>query len=252
MPDIDRLIDQARSAGYQRITLPDGRVIPGDDRSPTANLVFPAELRGKTVLDVGCYHGFFLHDAVRRGAQRAVGIEMDSERFETASTLAPLWEGKVEVHQGMLEDVVLGEQFDFVLFLNVLHHVSDPVAVMRKLASLCRGTLVVEFRQPHDPQFVQEGFHGPSEATDGSNPSGFRHFARRARRGIEAPVMELITKRLPIIGVGAVEYHRSFFFSQAAFRNTFVIHNRLFNSVKFRPSVRRGQVLAFCDCSGES
>lgn len=248
MADIELLLEQASLTGYQRITLPNGHVIPGEDRLPTANLVYSPELRDKTILDVGCYYGFFLHEAIRRGAKKAMGIEMDPERFRIASMLAPLWDGKVEVREGMLEDVVIDEQFDIVLFLNVLHHVNDPVAVMKKLAGLCRGTLVVEFRQPHDPQFVQEGFHGPTEIDSDGKTSISRRLARRARRGIEAPVMELISRRLPIVGVGAVEYHRSYFFSQAAFRNIFMVHNPIFKSIEFRPSVRRGQALAFCDC----
>lgn len=248
-PEIDLLIQEARPSDYQRITLPDGRVIPGQDRLPTANLIYPSDLTGKTVLDVGCHHGFFLHDAVRRGAMRAVGIEMDAERFRVGSILAPLWEGKVEIHHGLLEDVEIDEQFDMVLFLNVLHHVSDPVAVMRTLASLCRGTLVVEFRQPHDPQFVQESLHPAAELPTPDSSFGKRA-VRKARMGIEAPLMELISKRMPIIGVGNVAYHRSYFFSQAAFRNTFMVHNHIFKSIEFRPSVRRGQVLAFCECIG--
>lgn len=246
--DVDRLLQQTDISGYQRITLPDGRVIPGADRSPTANLVFPSDLTGKTVLDVGCYHGFFLHEAVNRGARRAVGIEADPGRYRVASTLAPLWGGKVEVQQGLLEEMTLNERFDIVLFLNVMHHVEDPVAVMRKLASLCRGTLVVEFRQPHDPQFVQESLHRPSAPVQGRLPLG-RRLAHRARMAIEAPLMELITRRLPIIGVGSVEYHRSYFFSQSAFRNAFLVHNRLFRRVEFRPSHTRGRALAFCDCT---
>lgn len=249
-PDIDRFIEQANLTDYQRITLPNGRILPGKDRLPTANLIYPADLTGKTVLDVGCHYGFFLHDAVRRGAAKAVGIEMDPERFQVAKTLAPLWAGKIDIHEGLLENTDLDEQFDMVLFLNVLHHVGDPVAVMHKLASLCRGTVVVEFRQPHDPQFVQEGLHGSPELTGGKLPYA-RRLARRVRRSIEAPVMELISRRLPVIGVGAVEYDRSYFFSQAAFRNTFVTHNRIFKSVEFRPSIRRGQALAFCECGAE-
>jgi len=245
--DVDDFIARTEFSGYQRITLPDGRVIPGADRSPTADLVFPADLAGKSVLDVGCFYGFFLHDAVRRGARRAVGIEADPERFRISSTLAPLWNGKIEVHEGLLEQVTLKEKFDVVLFLNVLHHVGDPLAVMRKLATLCRGTLVVEFRQPHDPQFVKECLHGPIDPTK-PKPSLARRLAGRAASAFEAPVMELLTSRLPIIGVGSVEYHRSYFFSRAAFRNTFVVHNRLFRSVEFRPSLTRGQALAFCDC----
>lgn len=205
------------------------------------------DLTGKTVLDVGCYYGFFLHEAIRRGARRAVGIEMDPQRFQIAKTLAPLWNGKVEVHQGRIEDINLDEQFDIVLFLNVMHHVNDPITVMKKLTSLCRDTLVVEFRQPHDPQFVQEALHGPTELLN-HRVSRLRRLARRVRLSVEAPAMKLITRRLPIIGVGGVEYHRSYFFSQAGFRNAFVKHNRLFESVEFRPSVEDGQALAFCDC----
>jgi hypothetical protein len=60
--------------------------------------------------------------------------------------------------------------------------------------------------------------------------------------------VEQVTKRLPIIGVGSVEYHRSYFFSQLGFKNMFQVHNRLFKAVEFRPSLTRGQALAVCDC----
>ena len=226
-PDVDRLIAETKFSGYQRITLPSGRVIPGTDRSPTARLVYPADLTGKSVLDVGCYYGFFLHEAIRRGARRAAGIEADPERFRIASTLATLWDGKVDVYEGLLEDVELTEKFDVVLFLNVLHHVKDPLPVMKRLAGLCRGTLIVEFRQPHDSQFIQDCFH--KDEQPGAGRSLVRRMTRRVRTAVETRLMERLTRRLPIVGVGSVEYHRSYFFSQAGFRN-------------------RGQALAICDC----
>jgi SAM-dependent methyltransferase len=245
--DIDRFIGETEFAGYQKITLPDGRVIPGTDRSATANLVYSGDLTGKTVLDVGCNYGFFLHDAIRRGARRAVGIEANAESFRVASTLARQWDGKVQIHEGLLEEVELDEQFDVVIFLNVIHHVTDPIPVVRKLATLCRGTLILEFRQPHDPQFIHECFHKEKLPSAGSR-SLFQRAWQRARIATETRLMELLTKRLPLIGVGSVEYHRSFFFTQAAFKNVFLVHNRIFREVEFRPSTTRGQVLAFCDC----
>jgi SAM-dependent methyltransferase len=248
MFDIDRFIAETKFSGYQRVVLPNGRIIPGADRSPAADLIFPAELRGKSVLDVGCYYGFFLHEAIRRGASKAVGIEADPERFRIASTLARLWEGKIDVHEGLLEDVELEEKFDVVMFLNVLHHVKDPVPVIRKLASFCRGTMIVEFRQPHDPQFIAECFHGGRETGTGQR-SLIGRGSRRIRMAIETRLVERVTRHLPIVGVGSVEYHRSYFFSQRGFRNMFQIHNQLFKSVEFRPSTSKGQTLAFCDCS---
>jgi 2-polyprenyl-3-methyl-5-hydroxy-6-metoxy-1,4-benzoquinol methylase len=244
--DVARFIDETTFSGYQRITLPDGRVIPGVDRSPVADRIYPADLDGKSVLDVGCYYGFFLHEAIRRGAQRAVGIEADPERFRIASTLAQLWEGKIDIYEGLLEDVEIKEKFDVVLFLNVLHHVKDPVPVIRKLASLCRGTLIVEFRQPHDAQFVRECFHKDAL---GGRQSVLRRGTRRVRMALETRLVERVTRHLPLIGVGSVEYHRSYFFSRAGFRNMFQVHNRIFKGVEFRPSLTRGQALAFCDCS---
>lgn len=245
--EIDRFIDETEFTGYQRITLPSGVVIPGTDRTPVADLVYSGDLAGKSVLDIGCYYGFFLHDAIRRGAQRAVGIESDPERFRVASTLASLWHGRIEVHEGLLEDVEIDEQFDVVLLLNVIHHVKDPLAVLRKAASLCRGTLVVEFRQPHDPQFVRESFH--PDWGIGGRRSLIRRVRRRIRVAAEARIVEWITKNVPIIGVGSVEYHRSYYFSRKGFKNMFEVHNAVFQNVTFRESVTRGQALAFCDCS---
>jgi SAM-dependent methyltransferase len=245
--DVERFISETKFSGYQQITLPTGRVIPGSDRSPAADLVYPVDLTGKSVLDVGCHYGFFLHDAVRRGAKRAVGIEADPEYFQVARTLAPLWQGKVEVHQGLLEEVELSEKFDVVLFLNVLHHVKDPVLVMTQLASLCRGTLIVEFRQPHDSQFIRECFH-PQDRLKAGRPSLVRRVSRRVRMEIESRLVERVTRHLPIIGVGSIEYHRSYFFSRSGFRNMFQVHNRMFESIEFRPSINQGQALAICTC----
>lgn len=245
--DIDRFIRETEFAGYQQITLPTGRVIPGTDRSPVADLIYPADLTGKSVLDVGCNYGFFLHEAIRRGAERAVGIEANPDSFRIASTLATLWDGKIDVFNGLLEDVELNEKFDQVTFLNVIHHVKDPVPVVRKLARLCRGTLIIEFRQPHDPQFAQECFH-KEKLPAAIRRSLVRRVSNRIRMAVETRLMELATKRLPIIGVGSVEYHRSYFFSTRGFRNMFQVHNRMFKSVEFRPSITRGQALAICDC----
>jgi 2-polyprenyl-3-methyl-5-hydroxy-6-metoxy-1,4-benzoquinol methylase len=246
--DVDRFINETTFSRYQRITLPGGRVIPGTDRSRVADLIYPFDLAGKSILDVGCYYGFFLHEAIRRGAERAVGIEADPERFRIASTLARLWNGTIDIHQGTVEELELNEKFDHVLLLNVLHHVKDPVPVIRKLTGLCQGTMIVEFRQPHDAQFVSECFH-KDRAADSAKGSLVRRSAQRVRMALETRLVEQVTKRLPLIGVGSIEYHRSYYFSQAGFRNMFQVHNRLFRSIEFRPSVTQGQALAICDCS---
>ena len=245
--ELDNFIRNTHFTGYQKIILPTGHIIPGNDRKPLADRMFPEEFEGKTYLDVGCYYGFFLHEAVRRGASRAVGIEADPGRFRISQKFASLWEGKIEVKEGLLEEVECDEQFDFVTFLNVLHHVVDPMMVMKHLARLCKGTLVVEFRQPVDYQFLYECFHKPGEI-DTKNRSLFSKILYKARLQSERLIMAQVMKRVPMIGVASVDYDRSYFFSPKSFVNAFQVHMKLFRSIKFRRSLNSGQILAFCDC----
>src|SRR5919197_6405042 len=39
----------------------------------------PADLRGKSVLDIGCNAGFYSIEMKRRGAERVVGIDFDED-----------------------------------------------------------------------------------------------------------------------------------------------------------------------------
>ena len=62
---------------YHRIDLGDGIVTPGVDPSPRKleRLRLPADLGGKTVLDVGAWDGFFSFEAERRGASRVLATD---------------------------------------------------------------------------------------------------------------------------------------------------------------------------------
>lgn len=238
--EILQFVKTADFSGYQKLTLPDGTVIPGQDRSVLADLLFPERLDGKTVLDVGCYYGYFLHNAVQRGAARAVGIEADPARYAIASKLAPLWGDKVDVLPGIIESVDLAEQFDYVLFLRVLHHVADPAAVMRRLVSSCRDQLIVEFREPHDPQFIAHARSGRMQSVSALDRISDRVHSRLYR---------WLTHGLPIIGVGSAAYHRGFYLNRKAFRNMFCVHHQLFTQVTFTDSSEQGSSLAFCQCA---
>jgi 2-polyprenyl-3-methyl-5-hydroxy-6-metoxy-1,4-benzoquinol methylase len=220
--ELDDFIRNTPFSGYQKITLPSGEVIPGKDRKPMADQIFTENLDGKTYLDVGPYYGFFLHEAIRRGASRAVGIEADPERFRIAEKLAGLWNGKIELIEGLVEEVECSEQFDVVSFLRVLHHVTDPVLAMKTLAKLCRGTLIVEFRQPTDKQFMIECFHSPGKTA----PSRIGAIFQKAQRKVDRFLMNQAMKRIPMIGVASVQYHRTYYFTSKAFYNAFVVHDQ--------------------------
>jgi SAM-dependent methyltransferase len=133
---------------YQRIELPYGLVTEGQDRRETADLILPERMDGTSFLDVGCFLGFFEHEALRRGAARAVGIDIDPDRLRQARGIADCLGLPVEFHRLDLERDALPGQFDTVLCLNVLHHVYDPIAALDRLLAATRERLILEMAGP--------------------------------------------------------------------------------------------------------
>ncbi|MCU1383612.1 MAG: SAM-dependent methyltransferase [Acidobacteria bacterium] len=91
----------------------------------------PADLRGRTVLDIGCNGGFYSIAMKRRGADRVVGIDWDERYLAQARFAAEISEVDVEFRRLSVYDVAtLREQFDIVLFMGVLYHLRHPLLAL--------------------------------------------------------------------------------------------------------------------------
>ncbi len=91
----------------------------------------PDDLRGKTVLDIGCNAGFYSIEMKRRGAERVLGIDSDPSYLEQARFAADVLQADVEFRQLSVYEVPrLGEKFDIVLFLGVLYHLRHPLLAL--------------------------------------------------------------------------------------------------------------------------
>ena len=91
----------------------------------------PADLRGKTVLDIGCNGGFYSIEMKRRGADRVVAIDFDDRYLAQAKFAAEALGCEIEFCKLSVYDVQkLGEQFDIVLFLGVLYHLRHPLLAL--------------------------------------------------------------------------------------------------------------------------
>src|SRR5919204_1173311 len=78
----------------------------------------PADLTGKTVLDIGCNAGFYSIEMKRRGATRVLGIDYDGKYLAQAKFAAEALGLDIEFQKLSVYDVQrLGEKFDVVLFL---------------------------------------------------------------------------------------------------------------------------------------
>ena len=134
----------------------------------------PADLSGKSVLDIGCNAGFYAMEMARRGAARVVGIDSD-ERYLAQGRLAAEtlgFERAIEFRKLDVYDVgALGERFDFVIFMGVFYHLRHPLLALDLIRehvagdrmlfqTMQRGSEEV-FAVPEDYPFHEPGTYGP-------------------------------------------------------------------------------------------
>ena len=91
----------------------------------------PADLGGKSVLDIGCNAGFYSMEMKRRGADRVLGIDFDPDYLAQARFAAEVEGLDIEFRQLSVYDVgALGERFDVVFFIGVLYHLRHPLLAL--------------------------------------------------------------------------------------------------------------------------
>jgi tRNA (mo5U34)-methyltransferase len=139
---------------FHTIDLGQGVVTPGFDRSPEKleRICLPADMSGRSVLDVGAWDGFFSFECERRGATRVLATDHfawhaqasgGKAGFELARRVlgARVEDRDIDVMDLAPERV---GAFDIVLLLGVLYHLKNPVEAVRRVASVCRQLLVLE------------------------------------------------------------------------------------------------------------
>ena len=91
----------------------------------------PADLTGKSVLDIGCNAGFYSLEMKRRGAERVLGVDFDERYLAQARYAAEVRGVEIEFRQLSVYDVAtLGEKFDLVIFMGVLYHLRHPLLAL--------------------------------------------------------------------------------------------------------------------------
>ena len=91
----------------------------------------PADLSGKSVLDIGCNAGFYSMEMKRRGAARVLGVDSDRDYLRQARFAAHVNDMDIEFRNLSVYEVgSLGEKFDVVLFMGVLYHLRHPLLAL--------------------------------------------------------------------------------------------------------------------------
>ncbi|HVW86926.1 MAG TPA: TIGR04290 family methyltransferase [Bryobacteraceae bacterium] len=91
----------------------------------------PPDLRGKTVLDIGCNAGFYSIEMKKRGADRVVGIDSDDAYLNQGRYAASILGHDIEFRKlSVYKLAELRERFDLVLFMGVFYHLRHPLLAL--------------------------------------------------------------------------------------------------------------------------
>ena len=105
----------------------------------------PSDLRGASVLDIGCNAGFYSIAMKQRNAGRVLGIDLEDRCLEQARFAADTLGLDIEFRKMCLYDVdQLPFRFDYVLFLGVFYHLRYPLLALDKAVKKTRGHLIFQ------------------------------------------------------------------------------------------------------------
>ena len=146
---VQHLADQVRSRfRYHSIDLPDGSLLPGLQSVESLRVRLDLfglanDLRGKRVLDIGAWDGWFSFECERRGAEV---VAVDCVELDTFLEARELIGSKVEyltLDVNELSARRLG-YFDIVLFFGVLYHLRHPLLGLERCVELSTDLALVE------------------------------------------------------------------------------------------------------------
>ncbi|MBQ2823275.1 MAG: class I SAM-dependent methyltransferase [Oscillospiraceae bacterium] len=106
------------------------------------------DLKGKTVLDLGCGYGKNCIDFVNRGAEKVIGIDISEKMLEVAKTESS-HEKISYIRMSMTDISSLNMKFDFVYSSLALHYIEDFPKLMKDISDLLTNGGQLLFSQEH-------------------------------------------------------------------------------------------------------
>jgi len=106
----------------------------------------PANLNGKSVLDVGCNAGFYSIEAKRRGAARVVGVDAQRHLINQAMFVRRVLDLEIEYRRMSVYDLsrsTVGE-FEITLALGLIYHCKHLVLALERLFEVTGELLIIE------------------------------------------------------------------------------------------------------------
>jgi SAM-dependent methyltransferase len=130
------------------------------------------DLAHSTVLDIGCQCGFFSLDLAARGARRVDAVDLRPANIAQARFLTEHYGvDNVSFTVADAASWTSDEQWDVVLNLGVLYHVTQPLELIRQTYDRCRRVAVIDTVCHREPvsAYLMLGERDVDKADEGSS-----------------------------------------------------------------------------------
>jgi tRNA (mo5U34)-methyltransferase len=106
------------------------------------------DFKDKTVLDIGCWDGYWSFYAERRGAKSVLATDDISQNWAEGTGIhlaKELYGSSIDINQGMpvYEVASLDQKFDIILCLGVHYHLYDPYYAFCQIRHCCHENTIV-------------------------------------------------------------------------------------------------------------
>ena len=143
---------------------------PADHPAGTWEIIkrcLPADLSGKSVLDVGCNAGFYAIESKRRGATCVLGVDAQRSLINQALFVRRALGLDIDYRRMSVYDLSRRSvgQFDITLALGLIYHCKHLVLALERLFEVTRELLIIETAMlPEDktPESFVDAVAGPS------------------------------------------------------------------------------------------
>jgi tRNA (mo5U34)-methyltransferase len=117
------------------------------------------DFKGKRVLEIGSWDGYWSFDAEKRGAARVLSTDDLSQNWSAGEGIQiarELLGSKIEVRQDVsvysLKETLASEgPFDIIIYLGVYYHLFDPYYAFTQIRHLCGPDTIVLIDGPEGP-----------------------------------------------------------------------------------------------------
>jgi len=165
---------------------------------------FGGSLEGLRVLDLACNCGGFSFEAAKSGASEVFGIDIVEHYVKQANFIKEaIGASNVRFEKASLDDLnpETHGMFDLTFCFGILYHLENPVATMRKVASVTKSVMIVDtaLADFDRPVWRMQVLKGPGKATTA---------LWRAEEGTcqLVPSKSAVTLLMQFLGFRTVEY----------------------------------------------